>query len=133
MGGTCLNVGCIPSKTLLDSSHHYDTAIKDFEEHGIKIENISINFARMMERKVSVVRQTSDGVKYLMDKNKVDVFTGVGTFKDPTHLIIAKDNDTNEEIESTYSIIATGSKPSELLFYPLIKSRLYPLQKHCVA
>lgn len=124
LGGTCLNVGCIPSKALLDSSHHYDTAIKDFEEHGITIENLSINFARMMERKASVVRQTSDGVKYLMDKNKVDVFTGVGTFKDPTHLIITKDKDTNEEIESTYSIIATGSKPTELPFLPFDKKRI---------
>ena len=80
LGGTCLNVGCIPSKALLDSSHHYEDAIKHFDEHGIEVSgDIKANLEKMIARKDSVVSQTCDGVKYLMDKNKIDVFNGLGT------------------------------------------------------
>ncbi|MGA8854200.1 MAG: FAD-dependent oxidoreductase, partial [Christiangramia sp.] len=72
LGGTCLNVGCIPSKALLDSSHHYYDALKHFEDHGIEIPGeVKLNLEKMMERKSSVVSQTCDGVKFLMDKNKI--------------------------------------------------------------
>ena len=75
LGGTCLNVGCIPSKALLDSSHHYHDAVAHFEEHGIEISgDVKVNLEQMMSRKEKVVNQTCDGVKFLMDKNKIEVF-----------------------------------------------------------
>jgi dihydrolipoamide dehydrogenase len=91
LGGTCLNVGCIPSKALLDSSHHYEEAIKHFEDHGIEIPgDIKVNFKKMVERKASVVEQTTKGIEFLMNKNKIDVFTGMGAFKDATHIEITE-------------------------------------------
>ena len=79
LGGTCLNVGCIPSKALLDSSHHYHDAVKHFEEHGIEVPGeVKINLEKMIARKQSVVDQTTSGINYLMDKNKIDVFHGLG-------------------------------------------------------
>ncbi|APG59160.1 dihydrolipoyl dehydrogenase [Christiangramia salexigens] len=124
LGGTCLNVGCIPSKALLDSSHHYHDAIAHFEEHGIEIPGeVKLNLEKMMDRKASVVSQTCDGVKYLMDKNKIDVFEGVGSFKDKTHINIEKDGKT-ETIEAAKTIIATGSKPANLPFIELDKERV---------
>ncbi|MCM4155645.1 dihydrolipoyl dehydrogenase [Gramella sp. AN32] len=124
LGGTCLNVGCIPSKALLDSSHHYDDAIRHFEEHGIEIPGeVKLNLEKMMERKSSVVSQTCDGVKFLMDKNKIDVIEGVGSFKDKTHINIEKDGKT-QTIEAKKTIIATGSKPANLPFIDLDKERV---------
>ena len=123
LGGTCLNVGCIPSKALLDSSHHYHDAVKHFEEHGIEVPGeVKINLEKMIARKQSVVDQTTSGINYLMDKNKIDVFHGLGQFKDATHITIKGDND--EEIEAKYTIIATGSKPSNLPFITLDKERI---------
>ena len=83
LGGTCLNVGCIPSKALLDSSHHYEDAISHFEEHGIDIPGeIKVNLEKMIGRKQDVVDQTTKGIQFLMDKNKIQVFQGHGSFKD---------------------------------------------------
>ncbi|WP_372919835.1 dihydrolipoyl dehydrogenase [Salegentibacter sp.] len=125
LGGTCLNVGCIPSKALLDSSHHYHDAVAHFEEHGIDIPGeVKVNLEKMMERKNSVVSQTCDGVKYLMDKNKIDVFEGLGSFKDKTHINIKKNDGETETIEAKNIIIATGSKPSNLPFIELDKERV---------
>ncbi len=123
LGGTCLNVGCIPSKALLDSSHHYHDAVKHFEEHGIEVPGeVKINLEKMIARKQSVVDQTTSGINYLMDKNKIDVFHGLGQFKDATHITIKGDN--NQEIEAKYTIIATGSKPSNLPFITVDKERI---------
>ena len=125
LGGTCLNVGCIPSKALLDSSHHYDDAVKHFEEHGIEISGeVKVNLEQMMKRKSSVVSQTCDGVKFLMDKNKVDVYEGVGSFKDATHIIVDKTEGGQETLEAKHTIIATGSKPANLPFINLDKERV---------
>ncbi|MCJ7756604.1 MAG: dihydrolipoyl dehydrogenase [Gillisia sp.] len=125
LGGTCLNVGCIPSKALLDSSHHYDDAIKHFKEHGIEISGeVKVNLEQMMSRKSTVVSQTCDGVKFLMDKNKIDVYNGVGSFKDATHINIDKTEGGNETIEAKNVIIATGSKPANLPFIKLDKERV---------
>ncbi len=125
LGGTCLNVGCIPSKALLDSSHHYDDAVKHFEEHGIEISGeVKVNLEKMMSRKNAVVSQTIDGVKYLMDKNKIEVFHGMGSFKDATHINIEKTEGGTETIEAKNTIIATGSKPSNLPFIELDKERV---------
>jgi len=124
LGGTCLNVGCIPSKALLDSSHHYEEAIKHFADHGIEIPGeIKINFKKMIERKASVVDQTTKGIAFLMDKNKIDVFTGVGAFKDATHVEITN-GEKKETIEAKNIIIATGSKPASLPFIKLDKDRI---------
>ncbi|MEN8123480.1 MAG: dihydrolipoyl dehydrogenase [Bacteroidota bacterium] len=124
LGGTCLNVGCIPSKALLDSSHHYHDALHNFEKHGIDIENVKINLEQMISRKNEVVSQTSSGVKFLMDKNKIDTFYGIGSFKDATHINIAKADGESEIIEAKRTIIATGSKPSSLPFIKIDKKRI---------
>jgi len=125
LGGTCLNVGCIPSKALLDSSHHYEEAVKHFEEHGIEIPgDIKVNLEKMIARKQSVVDQTTGGVDFLMKKNKIDVYEGLGSFKDATHITIAKADDSSEDIEAKNIIIATGSKPSNLPFITLDKERV---------
>ncbi len=123
LGGTCLNVGCIPSKALLDSSHHYEDAVKHFEEHGIEIPgDIKVNLEKMIARKQSVVDQTVGGIDFLMNKNKIDVYRGVGSFKDATHITIT--GEKNIEIEAKNTIIATGSKPSNLPFINLDKERI---------
>ena len=124
LGGTCLNVGCIPSKALLDSSHHYYDAVHHFEEHGISVEKPSFDFGKMVDRKAKVVETTTGGIKYLMDKNDIDVFEGLGSFVDKTHVNIAKNDGTSEVIEGTDIIIATGSKPSTLPFITLDKERV---------
>lgn len=124
LGGTCLNVGCIPSKALLSSSHHYDE-IKHFADHGIELSGeVKVNLEKMIARKQAVVDQTSGGINYLMDKNKVTVFNGLGSFVDATHVAIAKADGTSETIEAKNIIIATGSKPSSLPFIKIDKERI---------
>jgi len=123
LGGTCLNVGCIPSKALLDSSHHYEDAVKHFETHGIEIPGeIKVNLEKMIGRKQAVVDQTTGGIDFLMTKNKIDVYHGIGAFKDATHITIS--GDENDEIEAKHSIIATGSKPTTLPFATIDKERI---------
>ncbi|MGB0949505.1 MAG: dihydrolipoyl dehydrogenase, partial [Marinirhabdus sp.] len=127
LGGTCLNVGCIPSKALLDSSHHYEDAIKHFAAHGIEIPGeVKINFKKMIERKVAVVGQTTKGIDFLMNKNKIDVFTGVGSFKDATHIHIepVAPAAKKQTITAAHTIIATGSKPASLPFIKIDKERI---------
>lgn len=125
LGGTCLNVGCIPSKALLDSSHHYEEAVSHFEEHGIEIPGeIKVNLKKMIDRKQSVVDQTTKGIQFLMDKNKIDVYEGVGRFRDATHIDIEGKDAKKETIEAKNIIIATGSKPSTLPFIKLDKERV---------
>jgi dihydrolipoamide dehydrogenase len=125
LGGTCLNVGCIPSKALLNSSHHYEDAVKHFEEHGIEISGeIKVNLEKMIERKQSVVDQTTGGIDFLMKKNKINVYKGLGSFIDATHITIVKADGSSEDIEAKNIIIATGSKPSNLPFIKLDKERI---------
>jgi len=125
MGGTCLNVGCIPSKALLDSSHHFEDAVKHFEEHGIEIPGeVKVNLEKMMKRKASVVDQTTKGIEFLMNKNKIDTYQGVGSFKDKTHVHIASAEGEDQEIEAKNIIIATGSKPASLPFIEIDKERI---------
>lgn len=124
LGGTCLNVGCIPSKALLDSSHHYHDAVTHFKDHGIEISGeIKANIEQMIARKASVVDQNVSGIKYLMDKNKITVFEGVGSFEDATHIKVTN-GDSSETIEAKNVIIATGSKPSSLPFIKIDKERI---------
>lgn len=114
LGGTCLNVGCIPSKALLDSSEHFHNAKHNFKEHGINISEPEADITQMIQRKADVVTQTCNGIKFLMDKNKVTVYNGWGSFKTKNTLVIKKE-DSEETIEAKNIIIATGSKPN---FFP---------------
>lgn len=123
LGGTCLNVGCIPSKSLLDSSHHYEDAIKHFDTHGIEIPGeIKVNLEKMIGRKRQVVEQTTLGINFLMDKNKIKVFEGVGRFIDATHIEV--DGKKKMTLVAKNTIIATGSKPGTLPFITLDKERV---------
>ena len=125
LGGTCLNVGCIPSKALLDSSHHYHDAVLHFKEHGIDIPGeIKVNIGQMIARKAGVVDQNVAGIKYLMDKNKITVLEGVGSFEDATHVKVTKPDGSSESSEAKNIIIATGSKPSSLPFITIDKERI---------
>ncbi len=125
LGGTCLNVGCIPSKALLDSSHRYHDSIAHLEEHGIAIEGkIKLDLSKMIARKQAIVSQTSGGINYLMDKNKITTLQGLGSFEDATHIKVSKDDGSSEIVEAKYTIIATGSKPSSLPFITIDKERI---------
>jgi dihydrolipoamide dehydrogenase len=124
LGGTCLNVGCIPSKALLSSSHHY-AEIAHFADHGIELSGeVKVNLEKMIDRKQAIVDQTSGGVKYLMDKNKITVLEGMGSFVDASHVAVAKADGTSETVEAKNIIIATGSKPSSLPFIKIDKERI---------
>ena len=123
LGGTCLNVGCIPSKSLLDSSHHYEEALKNFSNHGINISGkIQLDFKKMISRKTEVVEQTTKGINFLMEKNNISVFEGIGSFSSPTKIEIK--GKKNEIIEAKNIIIATGSKPASLPFIKIDKERI---------
>ncbi|WP_053406316.1 dihydrolipoyl dehydrogenase [Persicobacter sp. CCB-QB2] len=125
LGGTCLNVGCIPSKALLDSSEHYHNAHKTFEEHGIQLKDLGVDMPQMIKRKDAVVSQTTAGVEFLMKKNKIDVHYGTGSFVDD-HTVKVTDKDGKENTFSTKkAIIATGSKPANLPFISLDKERVF--------
>lgn len=124
LGGTCLNVGCIPSKALLDSSEHYYNAVNHFTEHGIDIAKPKVNFKQMIDRKASVVKQTCDGIDYLMKKNKIDVHHGFGSFVDKNTIKITPDKGDATQITTDKVIIATGSKPSSLPFAKIDKKRI---------
>ena len=123
LGGTCLNVGCIPSKSLLDSSHHYEEAIHNFNDHGIEIgDKIKINFKQMIKRKSSVVEQTTKGIDFLMQKNKISVFEGLGSFVDKNTVKV--EGKEKKELKTKNIVIATGSKPGNLPFIKIDKERI---------
>ena len=123
LGGTCLNVGCIPSKALLDSSHHYHDALHKFAEHGIQVSNPKVDMGQMIKRKAEVVKATTDGVAFLMNKNKIDVYYGHGSFKDKNTISIAGEEGT-QEISTDKTIIATGSKPNSIPGVEIDKKRV---------
>jgi dihydrolipoamide dehydrogenase len=122
LGGTCLNVGCIPSKALLDSSEHYHNAAHNFKTHGIELSNLKPNLTQMINRKNEVVKQNTDGINYLMKKNKIDAFQGLASFIDKNTIQI--DGAKKTIIETAKVIIATGSKPSTLPFIAVDKKRV---------
>jgi len=124
LGGTCLNVGCIPSKALLDSTEHFHTAQADFAKHGIEVSGLGVNWEQMRSRKDEVVSQTCAGVKYLMDKNQITVVHGHGRFRDANTVEVVKDDGSTEVLETTHTIIATGSKPSSLPGVEIDKQRI---------
>ncbi len=110
LGGTCLNVGCIPSKALLDSSEHFHNAQANFSEHGIGVGSLKLDLKQMIKRKADVVSQTCAGVEFLMKKNKIEVFHGHGSFVDKRTIKISN-SDGDKTIEADKIVIATGSKP----------------------
>ncbi|MBX2941464.1 MAG: dihydrolipoyl dehydrogenase [Cyclobacteriaceae bacterium] len=124
LGGTCLNVGCIPSKALLDSSEHFINAKDHFKEHGIDIAPPKVNIKQMINRKADVVKQNVDGIAYLMKKNKIEVLTGVGSFVDKNTIKITDKEGKESSITTEKVIIATGSKPTPLPFAPFDKKRI---------
>lgn len=124
LGGTCTNVGCIPSKALLDSSEHYENAHKAFETHGITTKGLSFDFKKMVERKNGVVKANNDGIAFLMKKNKIDTYYGVGSFVTKNKIAITNAKGEVTEIEGEKVIIATGSKPTALPFLPIDKKRI---------
>ena len=112
LGGTCLNVGCIPSKALLDSSEHYYNAAHHFEDHGIATGKLKLDLKKMVARKASVVEQNVKGIDYLMKKNKIDVHHGHGSIASKNEVTVTADNGDKTTIETDKIIIATGSKPT---------------------
>jgi dihydrolipoamide dehydrogenase len=123
-GGTCLNVGCIPSKALLDSSEHFYNAGHTFSVHGIDLSDLKVNMPQMIARKNDVVAQNTAGITYLFKKNKIDSLQGVGSFVDKNTIKVTKADGTSETITATNVIIATGSKPTSLPFLPIDKKRI---------
>ena len=123
-GGTCLNVGCIPSKALLDSSEHYYNASHTFATHGIKLKDLKVDMPQMIARKNEVVEQTTAGITYLFKKNKVTAYQGLGSFIDKNTISIKKADGTTEQITAKNVVIATGSKPTELPFIQVDKKRI---------
>lgn len=115
LGGTCLNVGCIPSKALLDSSEHFFNAKHNFEAHGIKVSDVTADLSQMIARKEEVIAQTCNGIKFLMDKNNITVYQGVGSFVDKNTIAISDSDGNKTTISTKNAIIATGSKPN---FFP---------------
>lgn len=124
LGGTCLNVGCIPSKALLDSSEHFHNAGHTFKEHGIDIAAPKVNFTQMIKRKGEVVKANVDGIAFLMKKNKIDVHTGVGSFVDKNTIKVTGKDGKDKTITTEKVIIATGSKPTPLPFAAFDKKRI---------
>ena len=110
LGGTCTNVGCIPSKALLQSSENYEQAGHHFAEHGVKVKGLELDLAQMMKRKEKVVKSNNDGIVYLFKKNKITFFHGRGSFgKAPSEVVV-----NGETLNAAQVIIATGSIPRAL-------------------
>jgi dihydrolipoamide dehydrogenase len=116
LGGTCTNVGCIPSKALLQSSENYDHVGHHYAEHGIQVKMLSLDLAQMLKRKDKVVKQNNDGILYLFKKNKVTFFHGRGSFtgSDPNGYQITVVGENSETLTARHVIVATGSLPRAL-------------------
>jgi len=115
-GGTCLNVGCIPSKALLDSSEHYHNALHSFKEHGINLKDLKPDLKQMVKRKDEVVANTTGGISFLFKKNKITAYQGMGSMVDKNTVKVSKADGTSETLTGKNVIIATGSKPTQLPF-----------------
>ncbi|MBL7865746.1 MAG: dihydrolipoyl dehydrogenase [Cyclobacteriaceae bacterium] len=124
LGGTCLNVGCIPSKAMLDSSEHFINARDHFKTHGIDIPEPKANLGQMIKRKGEVVKSNVDGIAFLMKKNKIDVLKGIGSFVDKNTIKVTAKDGKATTITTEKVIIATGSKPTALPFAPFDKKRI---------
>src|SRR3954467_15575456 len=116
LGGTCLNIGCIPSKALLTSSDHFSFAKKEASKHGIIIDNVNVDIGKMLQRKDKVVKTLTGGVRALMKTNKVTSFEGMGTIAGPGKVSVKSSAGETQELETKNIVIATGSVPVELPF-----------------
>src|SRR5437764_4895295 len=116
LGGTCLNIGCIPSKALLTSSDHFVFARKEAQKHGIMIDNVNLDLGKMLQRKDRVVKTLTGGVRALMKTNKVTALEGFGTVVAPGKVSVKSSAGDTQEIETKNIVIATGSVPVELPF-----------------
>src|SRR5690349_20539648 len=125
-GGTCTNVGCIPSKALLQSSENFDQAAHHFADHGIGLSNLSIDVARMLGRKDQVVKQNNDGILFLFKKNKVTFFHGRGSFARAAEggYEISVKGAADETITAKQVILATGSNPRALPGVPFDEQKI---------
>ena len=123
LGGTCLNVGCIPSKALLESSEHYNKSTHEFKDHGININKITVDFSQTMKRKEKIISEMHSGLEFLMKKNKIHVINGLASFIDKNTVNI-KSSKKNITIKAEKIIIATGSKPTVLPFFNFDKKRI---------
>ena len=117
LGGTCLNIGCIPSKALLDSSEFYAKMQNEAKDHGFTIDKVDVDVAAMLKRKNKVVKRLTTGVAGLMKKNKIDVYKGTGSIPE-AHLVEVAGDEGTEKLKAKNIIIATGSVPTELPFLP---------------
>jgi dihydrolipoamide dehydrogenase len=116
LGGTCLNVGCIPSKALLQSSEHYHAANAEFADHGIVLDSVKLDLDKMMQRKSKIVKELTDGINYLFDKNKIKRFEGLGSLKSANEVVVKKSDGSEEVLKTKNFMLATGSVPNELPF-----------------
>ncbi len=123
LGGTCLNVGCIPSKALLDSSEHYHQAKDGLGVHGVKIGGVELDLPAMMARKDKVVKLGTSGLASLFKKNKIDWVKGTGRFSDARRIVV-RNGDTEQTIAGSRVLIATGSAPSALPNLPFDGERI---------
>jgi dihydrolipoamide dehydrogenase len=114
LGGTCLNVGCIPSKSLLNLSENYHKAKKDFNNQGIEISDIKLNINKMMSNKEKAVQILTKGVEFLFKKNKVTYFKGKGVIFSKNDIIVYDSNNKKNNIKAKNVVIATGSSPTSL-------------------
>ena len=129
LGGTCLNVGCIPSKALLHSSEIYHTLNHNASQHGIKTSKLDVDIPTMMQKKDKTVQQLRSGIEHLMKKNKIKVFQGTASFKSATELSIRKDSSKNEAeiISSKKSLLLLDLSPKKFQVCPLMERILLPV------
>lgn len=118
LGGTCLNIGCIPSKALLDSSELFHLAQKRFAKHGIKVESLGLDIPAMLARKDEVVKGLTDGVRFLFKKNKIDAIFGTARLASPTSVVVLDGEGKETTLETRHILLATGSAPINLPFMP---------------
>lgn len=123
-GGTCLNVGCIPSKALLESSEHYEAALHDFESHGVKVGKVSLDLGTMMARKDKVVKTNTEGIAFLFKKNKITPFQGYGKILKPGSVEVTAADGSKQVLTTKNIVIATGSAPVELPFLKFDEKRI---------
>ena len=114
LGGTCVRVGCIPSKALLESSHHYQQAGNDLEQHGVKVKGVELDLAAMQARRESVVKQNTDGVAFLIKKNKITRYEGSGKLTAARQVSVTAQDGSVTEIVAEHVILATGSVVADL-------------------
>ncbi len=124
LGGTCLNVGCIPSKALLESSEHYASAQHDLKKHGVEVGSVKLNLGTLLERKEKIVKELTQGIAFLMKKNKITTYYGVGRVLSETQVEVTAEDNSKSVISTKNIVLATGSAPIELPFLKFDEKRI---------